>query len=226
MRRQWFHTGRISTKENPADLNTKALSKERREFLMKRIGLQSSNFDDDDGVVCNGKKKQLALSWSWTWAFFAITIVLVMVVRFVVKLQNKMDELEKYKMVWKTIREAARLQRDQDPFCNELDPRVFAEDMEEEKDGAEDETMSETEGDEEAPRTIPGVDRSEEAIALRHRLVRHEEFHGAAEGDGRRDVPENDYGEEESFEVEPESPRSRHRRYLQSTMEEVSDPDE
>ena len=41
MRKQWFAVDRISTKDNPADLNTKALSRERREFLMKRIGLVS-----------------------------------------------------------------------------------------------------------------------------------------------------------------------------------------
>lgn len=45
MRKQWFYIDRISTKENPADLSTKVLSKERREFLMKRIGLQSGTFE-------------------------------------------------------------------------------------------------------------------------------------------------------------------------------------
>jgi hypothetical protein len=55
---------RISTKENPADLNRKALSKERREFWMKRIGLKSQNFEENDDVVYNGKKKQLVKLWS------------------------------------------------------------------------------------------------------------------------------------------------------------------
>ena len=59
MRRLWFHIDRISTKENPADLNTKPLSKERREFLMKRIGLQSSNFEMDENIPQNNRKKQL-----------------------------------------------------------------------------------------------------------------------------------------------------------------------
>ena len=55
---------RISTKENPADLNTKVLSKERREFLMKRVGLKSQNFEENDDVVYNGKKKELVKLWS------------------------------------------------------------------------------------------------------------------------------------------------------------------
>lgn len=45
MKKQWFYIDRISTKENPADLSTKVLSKERREFLMKRIGIQSGTFE-------------------------------------------------------------------------------------------------------------------------------------------------------------------------------------
>ena len=44
MRRGWFKIGRIPTKENPADLNTKALSRERREYLAKLIGLCSESF--------------------------------------------------------------------------------------------------------------------------------------------------------------------------------------
>ena len=55
---------RISTKENPADLNRKVLSKERREFLMKRVGLKSQNFEENDDVVYNGKKKELVKLWS------------------------------------------------------------------------------------------------------------------------------------------------------------------
>ena len=60
MRKQWFFVDRISTKENPADLNTKPLSKERREFLMVRLGLQSSNFNSEEiGGPFQGKKRQL-----------------------------------------------------------------------------------------------------------------------------------------------------------------------
>ena len=59
MRNQWFVVDRISTKENPADLNTKALSRERREFLMKRLGLVSETFENEDEIPYQGKKKQL-----------------------------------------------------------------------------------------------------------------------------------------------------------------------
>ena len=45
-------------------MNRKALSKERREFWMKRIGLKSQNFEENDDVVYNGKKKQLVKLWS------------------------------------------------------------------------------------------------------------------------------------------------------------------
>ena len=46
MRKRWFLVERISTKENPADLNTKPLSRERREYLMKKIGLCSETFEE------------------------------------------------------------------------------------------------------------------------------------------------------------------------------------
>ena len=61
MRRQWFAVDRISTKENPADLNTKALSRERRAFLMKRIGLVCEQFgeEEEEVVPYQGKKRQL-----------------------------------------------------------------------------------------------------------------------------------------------------------------------
>ena len=59
MRRQWFVVDKFSTKENPADLNTKALSKERREFLIKRVGLVCERFEDDEEVPYQGKKRQL-----------------------------------------------------------------------------------------------------------------------------------------------------------------------
>ena len=67
----------------------------------------------------------------------------------------------------------------------------------------------------------------------RHRVLRSDAEHGAAEGDDSEVPRENGDGEDhgddqpeeddESFELEPESPRSRYQRYLQSTMEEVSD---
>ena len=41
MRKQWFYIDRIWTKENPAD-STKALSKERREFLMNALDFRAA----------------------------------------------------------------------------------------------------------------------------------------------------------------------------------------
>eukprot|EP00435_Cladocopium_sp_Y103_P032209 s2422_g8.t1 len=173
------------------------------------------------------------MSWSWICALCTIVILMVMLARSIMLMQYKNEELERYRMVWKTVREAAHLQRDQDPFNNELDPCVYEEDKEEEDDVDGDETLTEMSADEEAPRTtpIPGVDRSEAAIMRRHRVVRHEVRHEAANEGGEREAPEGrgepeEAEEDESFEEEPESPRARYRRYFQSTMDEVSDPDE
>ena len=80
---------------------------------------------------------------------------------------------------------------------------------------------------------VEEADRSEEAVLRRHRVMRNDAEHGAANGEA--DVPDRDGndeedhggdqpdGEDESFEEEPESPRSRYQRYLRSTVEEVSD---
>ena len=46
MRKQWFKVARISTQNNPADLNTKSLSRERRESLEQLIGLHSNTFKE------------------------------------------------------------------------------------------------------------------------------------------------------------------------------------
>ena len=59
LRRFSFVVDRISTKENPAHLNTKPFSKERREFLMKRTGLVSNTFEDEDENLFHGNKKKL-----------------------------------------------------------------------------------------------------------------------------------------------------------------------
>ena len=59
MRKRWFTVERVSTKENPADLNTKPLSRERREYLMKKIGLCSETFEDKPNNMANVKVKQI-----------------------------------------------------------------------------------------------------------------------------------------------------------------------
>ena len=134
---------RISTKENPADLNTKVLSKERREFLMKRVGLKSQNFEENHDAVYNGKKKQLVkllvnmimasslqgceevqagngfTSRTLTWAFVVILFLLVLVVRLFLKLETKMEELERCKFALKTVKEAIIMNEESDPLCSE-----------------------------------------------------------------------------------------------------------
>ena len=259
MRRLWFHIDRISTKENPADLNTKPLSKGRREFLMKRIGLQSSNFEMDENIPQNNRKKQLVkllvnmvmannlqgcqegertleFSWSLTLAMMVIFLLLMLVARLFFKLTKKMEELEKYKAVWKTVREAAHLQREQDPFLCELDGNQHRDEEAEEEHllVMDNETTSEKQMNGTLETMMPegdGADQMEEMNLRRHRILRSDAEHGAAAGDGS-DVPRDDgHGDEhgrpddedEDFEEETESPRTRHQRYLQSSMDEVSD---
>lgn len=48
MRKKWFLVERVSTRENSSNLNTKLPSRERREFLMKKIGLVSGNFNIEE----------------------------------------------------------------------------------------------------------------------------------------------------------------------------------
>ena len=243
MKKQWFYVDRKSTKENPADLNTKALSKERREFLMKRSGLKKQNFEENDDVVCSGKKKQLVkllvnmivasnlqgceeaqagvrtTSWILTWAFVVIIFLLVLVMRLFLKLTSKMEELERCKFALKTVKEAIIMNEEDDPLCSEGGFfRQRGEDMEEEEKKEEEEkhafdedvTMSDTE-------LMSGC-------IIRHRVVREEALHTAANGDG--DEHGADYADSDESFVEEESPRSRYQRYLQSTLEEVSDPDD
>ena len=58
MRKKWFLVERISTKENPADLNTKPGSRDRREYPMKKIGLMSET-SNEENIVGGAKVKQI-----------------------------------------------------------------------------------------------------------------------------------------------------------------------
>ena len=51
MRKGWFRLARIGTKWNPADLNTKALSRERRELLSRMIGLWSDSYGEQSEMM-------------------------------------------------------------------------------------------------------------------------------------------------------------------------------
>jgi hypothetical protein len=120
---------------------------------------------------------------------------------------------ERCKFALKTVKEAIIMNEENDPLRSEGGFfRQRGEDMEEEEEDPldEDETMSDTE-------LMSGV-------IIRHRVVREETIHTAANGDG--DEHGADYADSDESFVEEESPRSRYQRYLQSTLEEVSDPDD
>ena len=149
MRRKWFLVERVSTHENPADLNTKPLSRERREFLMKKIGLMSETFNDETNANGNGRQKfkqivraitALMMSgglqgcdafpmasmlnpWAWTSSMWW-TLTTVMLSVLVVYLLNYIHEVKKqlmhYKQVWMEMRDMMNLQNHQDPFIQAL----------------------------------------------------------------------------------------------------------
>ena len=139
------------------------------------------------------------------------------------------------------MREAAHLQRDQDPLCSDLRAeQLHGGDGEEEEDSnnmEDDETVSESalDGNTHVTLHLEEGERDGEAILRRLRVIREDAEHGAA--DDGADVPDRDEGgdghhqgdrpndQDESFEVETESPRSKYQRYLQSTIDEVSDVD-
>ncbi|CAL1141687.1 unnamed protein product [Cladocopium goreaui] len=269
LRRSWFCVDRIATRENPADLNTKALSKERRTFLMRRIGLECDVFEDEDEVLPGqSRKKQLVkllvnmvmasnlqgcsttlnsttrslvdgwstASWAWTFAMMVIILLVIVVLRLVYKMTLLMEELKKYKEVWKTIRGVANLTNNEDPFCAEGDVELGEGPEEESPEVDAEDTASEqaepgingamVENDNDAMSEVDG-----EFESLRRRPLRHEADHGSANGgDFLHPGADHDEGdenvEEKSFAEEDESPRARYDRYRQSTMEEVSDPDE
>ena len=147
-----------------------------------------------------------------------------------------MEELKKYKEVWKTIRGVANLTNNEDPFCAEGDVELGEGPEEESPEVDAKDTASEqaepgingamVENDNDAMSEVDG-----EFESLRRRPLRHEADHGSANGgDFLHPGADHDEGdenvEEESFVEEDESPRTRYDRYRQSTMEEVSDPDE
>ena len=63
MRRQWFEVFRISTKENPADLNTKALSREGLVLWVKFL-------EEMKKSLIKGRRDSLWNCW-WTWSWRA-----------------------------------------------------------------------------------------------------------------------------------------------------------
>ena len=169
-----------------------------------------------------------------------IFLLMILVAKLFMKLTQKMEELARYKEVWKTIRDAIPLQQGEDPCPCELESGPFSdEESEEERPYVIDkeETFSEQlcdEVDETLLAESSGIQQPETTFR-RRRVLQREVQHGSAEGEDPNvprdggdggDRPDED---DESFEVEvevDESPRMRYQRYLQSTMEEVSDVDE
>ena len=137
LRRNWFCVERIATRENPADLNTKALSKERRTFLMRRIGLERDVFEDEgEFLPGQSRKKQLvkllvnmvlasnlqgcsttlksatsslADAWSTTsWAWTFAMMVIILLVILVLRLIYKMTLLMEEVKKYKAVWETIR----------------------------------------------------------------------------------------------------------------------
>ena len=136
---------RISTKENPADLNTKPLSRERREYLMKKIGLCSETFEEKTNNMpkmkqmvrlvsmmlmtgnlqgCNGETMWMnPMTWTSTAWWTLTTIVLVSLVTYLLNEVSKLKfQMAKYKAIWETIRSVANLQPQQDPLAQDDEP--------------------------------------------------------------------------------------------------------
>eukprot|EP00435_Cladocopium_sp_Y103_P050992 s1981_g15.t1 len=206
MRKRWFLLERISTKENFADLNTKPLSRERREYLMKKIGLMSETFAEDNDkdkikvkqIVrlvtamvlsgnlqgCDGSSTMMVWLDPMPWTSMAwwtlTTIVLVGVVSYLVNKVNKLNvQLAKHKEVWDAIRTTVNLQDHQDPFVQELLPDARRDPFSGvwyERESHEDDGLVNADNNGEA------LDR--EAEPHPPRIFLRDGTHGAADGDG------------------------------------------
>ena len=151
---------------------------------------------------------------------------------FFLKLTEKTNELAKHKEVWRTVREAAHLQSNEDPFNYESGKDSDGDECAgEEECQDDDDTVSENFENGTTGISVEDADQEEASSNMRRRTIRHDAEHGAAEGErGERDGHDDTHGREsdgddESFEEE-ETASQRYRRYMQSTMGEVSDPEE
>ena len=170
---------------------------------------------------CENGGQALEFSWSLTLAMVVIFLLLVLVARLFFKLAKKMEELEKYKAVWQTVREAAHLQREQDPFLCELDGNQHrGEEAEEERPLVMDneETTSEEPVNSTIETMMPegdDADRMEEMNLRRHRILRSDAEHGAAEDNGS-DAPRDDgHGDEPGRPADDEDEDLKKRPSLQ-----------
>ena len=161
MRRGWYKIGRIPTKENPADLNTKALSRERREHLARLIGLHSDSFQPTSipgvhrivqmltvaGLLkgcspvednCDGMKTAEVQS-TWCICLLSITVLFLLFVMSVMvfRIQKIRVALARYRTAWKEVRAELNPPRRDDPLRH-ADEDAHHEGEGEEEEGNED----------------------------------------------------------------------------------------
>ena len=171
MRRGWFKIGRIPTKENPADLNTKALSKERREYLAQLIGLCSESFQPlstpsvqrivqmlvaagwlkgcaPEGDNCEGMRSTVRQSM-WCILLLVTTVLFLLFVMSVMvfNIQKIRASLSRYRIAWKEIRAELNLRRSEDPMRIAGDADTENEGEEEEADDEADDNGDEPDDD-------------------------------------------------------------------------------
>ena len=143
MRRGWYRITRIATKDNPADLNTKSLSRERREYLSKLIGLWSSSFkeevmptvqriihllltagllkgcsnDEASEMTCGGMRQAVVHNtWSLHILCWAVFILMSVIAILVFNMQRMRTQLAKYRCVWRGLKKELALKRRENPF--------------------------------------------------------------------------------------------------------------
>ena len=143
MRRGWYKIGRIATKDNPADLNTKSLSRERREYLSKLIGLWSSSFkeevmpkvqriiqvlltagllkgcnsDEASEMTCGGMRQAVVHNaWSLHILCWAVFILMSVIAILVFNMQRMRTQLARYRCVWRGLKKELELRRSENPF--------------------------------------------------------------------------------------------------------------
>ena len=144
VRKSWFALKRIATKFNPSDLNTKSLSRERREMLCRLIGMESECFQAavnyaENAAVRRVAKVLIAMAMSLPgcgnvesfpfeeadivliyqtpmWIQLVLSILIILVIGLFGRLTQRTHELERCKTAWVKIREVLRLKRRENPF--------------------------------------------------------------------------------------------------------------
>ena len=237
MRKKWFVVERVSTKENPADLNTKPLSRERREFLLKKIGMVSESFNDDENgngrnntkmkaVVraitamlmttslqgCNGATWTSSMAtnpMSWTMATWW-TLTTVLFVTLVVYLMNKLKETNAELEKYKIVwKEVQRTlsRQGRNEPSVETDPEDVIPDARREPFSGV--WYGNEEGEEEEQTTDAMVDNHDREATPRPRArIAQNGLHGACDGDEPERDGEGETGEAVETAVTEPNPES------------------